>query len=125
MTLSFPAASVTPEPSPERRALFEQARGQLPKPLPAGWKVSVTPQNDHFLLSVRAGSQIRGATFFPLEAGQIENSAPQAFIMTKTGFRLALRMSDQLARPISALNGVLVLDSGRAFELTAPVISRR
>jgi hypothetical protein len=34
-------------------------------------------------------------------------------------------VSEQLARPISALNGVLVLDSGRAFELTAPVISRR
>jgi DsbC/DsbD-like thiol-disulfide interchange protein len=125
VTLSFPAAGATPKRAPDRRSLFEQTRGQLPKPLPAGWKVSVTQQNDHFLLSVRASSRIRGATFFPLEAGQIENSAPQAFIMTKAGFRLALRVSDQLARPISVLNGVLVLDSGRAFELTAPVISHR
>jgi DsbC/DsbD-like thiol-disulfide interchange protein len=125
VTLSFPAAGVTPKRAPGRRSLFEQTRGQLPKPLPAGWKVSVTQQNDHLLLSVHAGSQVRGAKFFPLEAGQIENSAPQAFTMTKAGFRLALRVSDQLARPISALNGVLVLDSGRAFELTAPVISHR
>jgi hypothetical protein len=126
VTLPFPAAGVTPKGAPGHRSLFEQTRGQLPKPLPAGWKVSVTQQNHHFLLSVRAGSQIiRGATFFPLEAGQIENSAPQAFIMTKSGFQLALRESNQLARPISVLNGVLLLDSGRAFELTAPVISRR
>ena len=125
VTLPFPAAGVTPMRAPGRRSLFEQTRGQLPKPLPAGWKVSVTQQNHHFLLSVRAGSQIRGATFFPLEAGQIENSAPQAFIMTKAGFQLELRESNLLARPISILNGVLLLDSGRAFELTAPVISRR
>jgi hypothetical protein len=63
--------------------------------------------------------------FFPLDAGQIENSAPQTFALTKAGFRLTLRKSDQLSKPISFLKGVLVLDSGRAFELTAPVISRR
>jgi DsbC/DsbD-like thiol-disulfide interchange protein len=125
VTLPFPAAGVTPKRAPDRHSLFEQTRSHLPRPQPVGWKVTVTQQNDHFLLSVRGGSQIRGATFFPLEAGQIENSAPQAFIMTKAGFRLVLRVSEQLARPISALNGVLVLDSGRAFELNAPVISSR
>lgn len=125
MTFSFPAAGVTPKRTAERRSLFEQTREQLSKPLPVGWKASVTEQNDRFLLWVGAGSQIRGAMFFPLEAGQIENSAPQAFTPTKAGFRLALRKSDQLAKSISVLKGVLVLDSGRAFELTAPVISHR
>jgi len=124
-TLTFPAANVTPNPEPERRSLFEQTRKQLPKPLPAGWYASVTQRNDLFLLSIRADAQIRGATFFPLEAGEIENSAPQAFNTSETGFSLTLRMSDQLARPISTLKGILVLDSGRTFELATPVISRR
>jgi len=105
--------------------LFERARGQIPKPLPTGWNASVTEHNDSLLLSVRAGSPIRSAVFFPLEAGQIENSAPQTFIPTKVGFQLTLRKSDQLSKPISGLKGVLVLDSGRAFQLAAPVISRR
>jgi DsbC/DsbD-like thiol-disulfide interchange protein len=125
MTFSFPAADVTLKRASEHRSLFEQTRGQLPKPLPRDWKASVTQQNDQFLLSVSAGSRIRGAMFFPLEAGQIENSAPQAFIPTKAGMRLALRKSGQLTKPISVLKGVLVLDTGRAFELTVAVISRR
>src|SRR5262249_19635667 len=125
MRFSFPAAGVTPQQALDRRSLFEQTRERLPKPLPAGWKASATQQNDHFLLSVRADGQIRSAMFFPLEAGQIENSASQRFERTKDGFRLALRKSDQLTKPISSLKGVLVPDSGRAFEMTAPVISRR
>jgi thiol:disulfide interchange protein DsbD len=125
MTFSFPAAGVTLKRAYEHRSLFEQTRGQLPKPLPKDWKASVTQQKDQFLLSVRAASQIQGAMFFPLEAGQIDNSAPQAFIPTKAGIRLALRKSGQLTKTISALKGVLVLDTGRAFELTVPLIPGR
>jgi hypothetical protein len=123
--LSFPSANDALDRAPDRRSLFEQTRAQLPKRLPASWKAIVTQQNDRFLLSVRASSQIHGAMLFPLEGGQIDNSAPQTFASTKSGFRLQLRKSDLLAKPISTLKGVLVLDSGRAFELTAPVISHR
>ena len=125
LIFSFPAAGVTPVLAPDQSSLFEQTRRQLPKRMPGGWNASVTQQNDQFLLSMRVNSQIRGAMFFPLDAGEIENSAPQTFALTKAGFRLTLRKSDQLSKPISVLKGVLVLDSGRAFELTAPVISRR
>jgi len=124
-TLTFPAANVTPNPEPERRSLFEQTRKQLPKPLPAGWYASVTQRNDLFLLSIRADTKTRSATFFPIEAGEIENSALQPFNTTETGFSLTLHKSDQLARPIPILKGVLVLDSGRSFELATPVTSRR
>jgi DsbC/DsbD-like thiol-disulfide interchange protein len=129
LMLSFPANDVAPkraaEPASEHRSLFEKTRAQLPRTMPTAWKASATQQNDRFILSVRTGSQVRSATFFPLESGQIENSAPQLFSSNTTGFQLALRKSDQLTKSPPALKGLLVLDSVQAFDITAPMISRQ
>ena len=106
------------------RALFEQAWQQFPKPIPPDWKVSVETDKSHFMVSVRATTQVQRARFFPLEPGQIENSSPQDFASHRTGFRLTLKKSDQLTKPISTLRGLIVLGPGRAFEIAAPVVSR-
>ena len=105
-------------------ALFEEARAQLPKPAPAGWKVTAVSDKQHFMLSVQARPQLVGASFFPLEPSQIDNSSPQGFAPTHTGFRLILKKSDQLTKPITTLRGLIVLGPGRAFEVSAPVVSR-
>ncbi|MGA2902291.1 MAG: protein-disulfide reductase DsbD domain-containing protein [Candidatus Korobacteraceae bacterium] len=106
------------------RALFEQTRQQLPKPAPPGWKISAESDKSHFILSVRGGPQVQRASFFPLEPSQIDNSSPQDFASNRTGFRLTLKKSDQLIKPISTLRGLIVLGPGRAFEVAAPVVSR-
>ena len=106
------------------RALFEQTRQQLPKPLPAGWKVSAESNKTSFVLSVRGSSQVRSASFFPLEPGQIDNSSPQGFASNRAGFTLTLKKSDQLLKPISALKGLIVVGPGRSFEVAAPVVSK-
>lgn len=106
------------------RALFEQTRAQLPKPAPASWKLTAVSDMQHFILSVRARSQVAGASFFPLEPSQIDNSSPQEFSLTHNGFRLTLKKSDQLTKPITNLRGLMVLGPGRAFEVSAPVVSR-
>ena len=106
------------------RALFEQTRAQLPKPAPASWKLTEVSDKQHFILSVRARSQVAGASFFPLEPSQIDNSSPQEFSLTHNGFRLTLKKSDQLTKPITNLRGLMVLGPGRAFEVSAPVVSR-
>jgi DsbC/DsbD-like thiol-disulfide interchange protein len=106
------------------RALFEQTRQQLPKPVPLGWKVSVESDKSHFIVSVRPGPQVQSASFFPLEPNQIENSSPQDFASNRTGFRLTLKKSDQLIKPIPTLRGLVVLGPGRAFEIAAPLVSR-
>jgi len=106
------------------RALFEQTRAQLPKPAPASWKVTAVSAKQHFVLSVQAVSQLTGASFFPLEPSQIDNSSPQEFASTHNGFRLILKKSDQLTEPITNLRGLIVLGPGRAFEVSAPVVSR-
>jgi len=106
------------------RVLFEQTRQQLPKPAPPGWKVSAESDKSHFIVSVRGSPQVQRASFLPLEPSQIENSSPQDFVSNRTGFRLTLKKSDQLIKPISTLRGLIVLGPGRAFEVAAPVVSR-
>ena len=106
------------------RALFEQTRLQLPKPAPPGWKVSAESNKSHFILSVRGAKQVRSASFFPLEASQIDNSSPQGFVSNRTGFQLMLKKSDQLTKPVSTVRGLIIVGPGRAFEVAAPVVSR-
>jgi DsbC/DsbD-like thiol-disulfide interchange protein len=106
------------------RALFERTRSQLPKPAPAGWKVAAESAKQNFTLSVQATQHLSGASFFPLEPGQIDNSSPQDFATTHDGFRLTLKKSDQLTTPITILKGLIVLGPGRAIEVAAPVVSR-
>jgi len=107
------------------RQLFEQTRVQIPKPAPKAWKLSARTgtgkDGDHFILSVQTDSKVHAATFFPLEPGQIENSAPQSFAPAANGFRLSLKRSDLLVKPITSLKGLLVLGPGRAYEIAAPV----
>jgi thiol:disulfide interchange protein DsbD len=125
LTLSLPAASGDPAPraaeAAQWHALFQQTRAQLPKAAPASWRVSAEQDKDHFMLTVRGAPEVKAASFLPLEADQIENSAEQVFTGSQTGFGLTLKKSEQLAKPISTLRGLLVLGPGRAFEVAAPV----
>jgi DsbC/DsbD-like thiol-disulfide interchange protein len=102
-----------------------KARTEVPKPLPATWKVYATDEKDDFVLTVETGKQESEATFFPLEAEQINNDAGQAATLFSRGVRLKLQKSDGLLKPIVQLRGVLELGPGRAYEITAPVYTSR
>ena len=104
--------------------LFEQTRQQLPKPLPAGWRVSAESDQSHIILLVRATAPMQSVSFIPLEPGQIDNSSSQGFQSSPTGFRLTLKKSDQSIKPISVLKGLIVLGPGRAYEIAAAVAQR-
>lgn len=101
--------------------LFEQTRQQLPKPLPAGWRVSAESDQSRIIVVVRTVAPIQSASFIPFEPDQIDNSSPQELASNPTGFRLTLKKSDQLIKPISVLKGLIVLGPGRAYEIAAPV----
>jgi hypothetical protein len=73
------------------------------------------------VLTANLGRQITQALFFPLAESQIENAAPQKLQPVATGFRLTLRKSDQLLKPIQRLQGVLVLSTGQAYLIDAPL----
>ncbi len=125
LTLSLPIGSGAPGPASGRQGLFRDARERLPRKAPPRWKTQATSEGDHFVLTVETGAREEKAIFFPLEAQQIENAAPQTATPLARGARLLLRKSDQLLKPIRTLRGVLVLGSGHAFEIAAPVVASR
>jgi DsbC/DsbD-like thiol-disulfide interchange protein len=123
LTLSLPAAGGAPPAGASQwHAIFESTRAQLPTSAPASWKISAASEKKYLVLSVQTETPVENATFFPLESGQIENSAPQTFRSTKNGFHLTIPESDQLVKPIWTLRGVLVLGPGRAYDIATHVL---
>ncbi len=121
LTLSLLLRTDDAPTDPARRQLFEAARLRLPKPLPPNWRAAVTSEGDRFVLAISTGKAESQAVFFPLEAEQIENAAPQIVTPSKHGVRIRLQKSAHLLKPIATLNGVVLLSHGRAFLAHAKV----
>jgi thiol:disulfide interchange protein DsbD len=101
--------------------LFNATRRSLPHPAPGNWRFSLADANDSFVLSANLGHRITQAVFFPLAESQIENAAPQKLLPVATGFRLTLRKSDRLLKPIARLKGVLVLSAEGSYLIDVPL----
>jgi DsbC/DsbD-like thiol-disulfide interchange protein len=114
LSLVLPIKSQPAVPDARTAELFNAARKSLPRAAPANWRFSVADANDSFVLTAKLGHQVTHAVFFPLAESQIENAAPQKLVPIATGFRLTLRKSDQLVKPIERLMGVLVLSGDRS-----------
>ena len=121
VAVALPVRAAPPSVSNANTALFAAARNRLPKPLPAGWAVQVADSSkNEFLLTAAIGKQASGAFFFPLDESQVSNAASQPVEATPKGFRLRLKKSDELLKPIARLRGVLTLD-GTGYLVDAPV----
>ncbi|MGC1292064.1 MAG: protein-disulfide reductase DsbD domain-containing protein [Candidatus Acidiferrales bacterium] len=104
-----------------KAALFREAHARIPLAAPAAWRISAASEKDDFVLIVETGRREAAATFFPLEAEQINNDAAQAATPFSRGVRLKLQKSDGLLKPIAQLRGVLELGAGRAYQIAASV----
>jgi DsbC/DsbD-like thiol-disulfide interchange protein len=124
LSLTLPVKSLPPAPDLRTRELFAAARKELPLPAPQNWEFSVDETGDSFVLAANVTPQISQATFFPLAEAQIDNSAPQTLRALAGGFRLTLRKSDRLLKPIERLRGVLVLSGNHAYLIDVPVAKR-
>ena len=125
VSLSLPIKPETPEPNARTRDLFAAARGSLPRNAPSEWKVTVLDEQDSFILVASLGRAINHVAFFPLVESQIDNSALQKLEQSATGFRLTLRKSDQLLKPVQRLKGVLELSANESYVIDAPVGNTR
>jgi thiol:disulfide interchange protein DsbD len=124
LSLTLPIKSQPPAPDVRTRELFAAARKDLPRTAPQVWKFSVDDATDSFVFAANVAVQIKQAIFFPLVAAQIDNAAPQVLHPLPSGFRLTLRKSDRLLKPIDRLQGVLVLSGNRAYLIDVPVSKR-
>jgi len=119
LTLTLPVR-LAPGPAPASRALFQEADSRLPRPMPPGWRAEASSEEGFFLLTIQGAGVAPGA-FFPLEADQVDNAAPQTAAAIPGGVRLTLRKSEQLSRTPARLEGVLELGPGRVYAVSAPV----
>ena len=103
--------------------LFAKTKESLPRPAPGTWKQSAVARKEEFLLTLLTGNRVASIAFFPLEAEQIENAAPQQVTPTPTGVQIRLKKSEQLLKPITRLKGVVVFN-GKSYEVNAPVIGQ-
>jgi DsbC/DsbD-like thiol-disulfide interchange protein len=118
LSLALRVKAQTPLPDDRYTDLFTATHKSLPRPAPGNWKLSVTDANDSFTLTVNiprqaADLRITQAVFFPLAESQIENASEQKFQSDGAGFRLMLRKSNQLLKPIERLRGVLVISADK------------
>ena len=112
-----------PRPQPNRP--FEDARKRIPQPAPAHWRARARAEKNEIVLSIETGQPIAQAEFFPLQAQQIENAAPQVITALPQGLRLRLKKSEQFLKPLANLKGVIVFSSGKAYVIDAPVTGGR
>jgi len=103
------------------RELFAATRARIPKPTPPNWKISAATMRDEFVLNLQTGESTSMLQFFPLHPEQIENAASQEMTVSPGGRRLHLKKSNHLLEPIARLQGVIVLDSKRAYSVDVPV----
>jgi DsbC/DsbD-like thiol-disulfide interchange protein len=124
LSLTLPIKSGPAAPDVRTREWFAAARKDLPRPAPRSWKFSADDAKDSFVLAANLGAQITQVIFFPLAEAQIDNAAPPILQPLASGFRLTLRKSDRLLKPIERLQGVLVLSGNHAYLIDVPVTKR-
>jgi DsbC/DsbD-like thiol-disulfide interchange protein len=121
VSIALPVTARPPATDQAEHSLFTSARARLPRAAPANWKFTANEEKDSFVLSAQVGKRVDQAYFYPLEESQIQNSAQQPVLPEADGFKLRLRKSEQLTKPIVRLKGVLLL-SDRAYTVDAAVV---
>lgn len=121
LELAFPLAEADRRQVDAWRVAIENARALVPRPAPSLWRASASASGDFFVVDVITGQRDEHGVFFPLDASQINDSAPQAVSPAAAGLRFTLRRSDQLVHNPARLRGVVSLPGGRAYVIDAPV----
>ncbi len=103
--------------------LLQTAAEWIPRPLPRRYHPAVTGTADTIQLTLVSTQPIRQAEFFPDEAEQIDDSAPQTLTSSAGVLRLTLQKSENIQHNPKRLKGVIVLNGRNAYDLNAPVHS--
>jgi thiol:disulfide interchange protein DsbD len=112
-----PAATAPAQPV----GAIGEALGQLPKPLPANMRFSVTGGKGAFLLDLVTGERASYAEFYPFDQEVIANAAEQVVDPQSNGVKLRVVRAPELTKLPAQLHGVIKLSQTDAYEVTAPV----
>ncbi|MDP2374066.1 protein-disulfide reductase DsbD [Reyranella sp.] len=110
--LTLPSGTAATPAPPAVRALFEQARRNVPLESPWPARYGVSKAGDPTLIVEAMGLKadtIRDVYFFPAEWGPVATMARQTASITADGIRIPLRKGDATAAMPAVLAGTLVL----------------
>ena len=113
-----PAATAPAQPV----GAIGEALNLIPRPLPAGAKLTVTGGKEDFVLTLTTGKRETNAEFYPFDQDQIANAAPQQIEPLADGVRLRVRRSEDLKTLPANLHGVFKLSDQIAYDVTEPVV---
>ena len=108
-------------PAPVMAGAVAEGLNNIPRPLPAGWKYTVTGGKTDFVVTLDKGSPQPEAEFYPLDPDVIQNAADQQIEGNKRGITLRIPRATELTTLPATLHGVLKLSDTEAYDVTAPV----
>jgi DsbC/DsbD-like thiol-disulfide interchange protein len=112
LSLVLPVRSQAPRPSAPWGAAFASARARVPRAA-AGWAFEARETPERIVLVVRpprGQAEIHRATFFPDRGQVIDHASPQGWARATGSYRLEMTPAPNAARPLGALEGVLVAE---------------
>jgi thiol:disulfide interchange protein DsbD len=121
LRLAWPLAAGDRAAVGDWQAAIAAARDRVPAPAPAGWRATARIAGDDLVLSIRTDGRAEKGTYFPIDQGVLNESAPQKVDVAGWEIRVTQKKSDLLTGPPKTLRGVFVLPSGTAYEVVAPV----
>lgn len=121
LRLAWPLAPAEQSAVGDWQAAIAGARARVPARAPAGWRATARVADGNLVLSIRTDGKAEKGTFFPVDQGVLDESAPQKVDVAGWETRVTQKTSALLTTPPRTLRGVIVLSSGPAYEIVAPV----
>ena len=122
LQLRLPLADPDRKQLPGWRKGIEEARSRVPRPMPAAWQAAAESRKDSFVVSLSMDRPApAAAVLFPVDPGQINDSAPQEVKASGRVLTLSLLKSDQLSDDPEVLRFVLAASAGEAFGIEVRV----
>jgi thiol:disulfide interchange protein len=101
--------------------LLNKTLNLIPRPPPAGVKITVLGGKSDFVVTMISGHKETNAEFYPFDQEQIVNAAPQTVESLPNGVRLRVKRAEDLAKLPAQLHGLLKLSATQAYDVTAPI----
>jgi thiol:disulfide interchange protein DsbD len=109
-------------PAPSSSGPIAEALDNIPRPLPANMKVTVTGGKSDLVVALTTGKPVPSAEFYPFDPDQIQNAADQGIEPSKTGIQLRIPRAAELTALPPVFHGVIKLSDTEAYEISAPVV---
>jgi thiol:disulfide interchange protein DsbD len=121
LRLAWPLEAAEQAAAGDWQVALASARDRVPTPAPTAWRATARVADGNLVLSIRTDGRAEKGTFFPIDQGVLHESAPQKVDVAGWEMRVTQKTSDLLTTPPKTLRGVIVLPSGVAHEIVAPV----